>query len=342
MSDSSGISRRNFFGAGVTAGTIAALGTAVPLLGANTAGAAAARTFTGIGLALEFDGAPAGLLSGAEGGGLLSAKVADGATGAASASSFSGFSPGFPEPQPIKLYFGGSLSSKVLDWFASKDGSPHNVDVVMFDTVTGNEVYRLQMSRVVVGSFGLETLDASKTDVLEFVATLVPGQVSHVLTKKAKITGLGTKSKVLRSNLFRFFVQGLEQSTQYTVSVENLSFTRKLRLAPANDGRGSFNVLPGGPSGVDTIEAVLSLGAAGPFYQWFADQWSGKPSAKAGQVQLLTPDGQTSLATIDLIGLEPLGVSTPFDSTPASDSVARVKVSLLARDIKFNLKDLAA
>jgi hypothetical protein len=336
MSDSSGISRRNFFGAGVTAGTIAALGTAVPLLGASsTAAAAVSSTFSGGFLALEVDGVHAGLLTGADGGGLMSPKLVVAPTGS-QPRGLPGSNAGPPEPQPIKLTFGGNLSVKALDWLMAKDASPHNADVVMYESATGNELYRLSMTRVIVASFGLLKIDAARNEALEFSATLFPAQVGQVFMKGTKFAAGSGKQRVLRSNLFRFFVQGLEQSTQHTRSVENLSFARNLRLGPGTDGRSTFDVIlaPGG--GIDTIEAVLPLSVAGPFYQWIADQWSGKPTERAGQVQLLAVDGKP-VATIDLIGLRPLGVSTPFDGAAAGDGIVMVKVSLIAADIKFNL-----
>jgi hypothetical protein len=340
MSDSSGISRRNFFGAGVTAGTIAALGTAVPLLGSNTAAAAVSSTFSAAFLALEFDGTHAGLLTGADGGGLMSPRITTAPLGS-QPRGLPGSNAGPPEPQSINLTFGGNLSVKALDWLMAKDASPHNVDVVMYQTATGNEIYRLSMSRVIVANFGLAKLDATRNESLEFSATLFPAQASHVFMSGTKFAAAAGKQKLARANLFRFFVQGLEQSTQQTRSVEHLSFTRNLRLGPSMDGRSAFDVVltPGG--GIDTIEAVLPLGAAGPFYQWMSDQVAGKPADRAGQVQLLAADGKT-VATIDLIGLRPLGVSTPFDAASGGDSFPLVKVSLIAGDIKFNLKDLAS
>lgn len=332
MSDSSGISRRNFFGAGVTAGTIAALGTAVPLLGMSSAAAAAvSRTFAGAMLALEVDGAHAGFVNGAEGGGFQGI-LSPQASGAASTtrSVVAGF-----KQVPLKIAFSSGISSKVLDWFAASDMTPRNVDLVLGDGA-GTEIFRLSLRSARVIEFGVGKLDASSNELLEFFVTLLPEQTLQQLGSKGKIAATGLKQKPIRVNSFRFFIQGLEASTQLTSQIDAFS----TRIEVLADGTGRSTTRQFGTPDFDLVTARVALGTAGPLYQWSADFIAGKASELAGQIQLLALDGKPA-ATIDLIGLRPLRVATPFAGLNTPESVPAIKLELQPAGIRFNLKDLA-
>jgi hypothetical protein len=332
MSDSSGISRRNFFGAGVTAGTIAALGTAVPLLGTSSAAAAAvSRTFTGAMLALEVDGTPAGVVNGAEGGGFQGI-LSQQATSAASTtrSIVAGF-----KQVPLKIAFSGGISGKVLEWFAACDMTTRNVDLVLADGV-GTQIFRLSLRSARVIEFGVGKLDASSSELLEFVVTLLPEQTFQQLGGNGKISGTGLKQKTIRVNSFRFFIQGLEASTQQTSQIEAFS----TRIEVFGDGTGSSTTRQFGTPEFELVTAKVALGSAGPLYQWFSDFIAGKASERAGQIQLLALDGKP-VATIDLIGLRPLRVATPFAGLNTPESVPAIKLEFQPTGIRFNLKDLA-
>ncbi len=332
MSDST-ISRRGFFGgAGTTAGALAALGSA-GLLGATagTAQAAVGRTYAGIGLALEIDGAFAGMLTGASGGGPY-LELAEARVGAAQAPRRA---VGSTRQKPVTISFTAGMSAAALEWIVGP-AAPRGVTIVMFELATQADLYRLNMISTVVTAFSLPNLDGGGSDSLEFTATLDCLESTQQLTgRKGKLSVPLPKQKAIRVNGFRLFIEGLEQSTQRTRTLNGVGLKRRL----ATTSSGARIAPEAALTEFQDLEAIIALEGAAAMYQWFGDALVGRKAQRAGQLQLLAVDGQ-QVATVDFIGLVPLAVSPPYDG--GSETVPMVRLELFVEEIRFNFKAMAA
>jgi len=332
MSDST-VSRRGFFGAaGTTAGALAALGSC-GLLGAaaGTAQAAVGRTYTGFGLALEIDGKFAGFLTGASGGGPSAVQVMEELGASVQRNSL------IAQQTPVSISFSTGIGVAAMEWMANPASQPRDVTILMYETATFTEIYRLSMSGVMCTAFSLSTLDAGSSELLEFTATLLAENSTHQFGAKGKLNVPAPKLKALRANNFRFFIDKLEASTQRARSVKGVSMTRPTAITSKGTSRfrEAGTLIPAYPK----FEAAIAMDGAPALYQWLGEAFSGKASDRPGQLQLMGPDGRPALI-VDFIALLPLAASAPYDGGNAA--VPAVKLELLPAEIRFNFKGMGA
>lgn len=322
--NASRMTRRDLFaGAGMTAGAIAALGSAGGLTYAPAAQAAALRDrkYFASFVALELDGAYAGNLVSAEGGEPVLVPPDPiqqvGETKYAASTTTLRY-----EPMRLRL---GDMSAAVFKWIGdtSRTGPvSRNAAVITYD-LDGREVYRLDARGVRPTAISTDGLDPGSKEPLRFDLTLVPTSSSHVLTAKTNsAVKTGLKSKMLIRSNFKLYIQGLESTTLRVRGIE--SFGLRARA----DG-----VLVPTP-----LKFTLSFKDAPAMLTWMNDTLAGKTGARDAELQFLSPDLSKVMASAVFTQLTILRVSCPAQ---ANDLIQSVDVECAPASLTFNMGELA-
>jgi hypothetical protein len=312
-------------GAGMTAGTIAALGGATGMAFAPVAQAAVLkdRKYFATYVALEFDGDYAGNLVSAEGGEPV---ITPAQPETISGTSKIPATPAMLRYEPLRLRL-GDMSAAVFKWIGdtSRIGpSPRHASVISYD-IEGRENYRLAAEDVRPVSIMTDGLDTAAKDLFRFELMLQPSRSTHVLGNKSNVavkTGLKSKA-IIRSN-FRLYVQGYESTTLQVRTIE--PFGLKAR--------------PDGVLAPTALKFTMLFTSAAPLFAWMQSTLDGKDGGRRGQLQLLSTDLKTALATFDFAGLTILRISCPAQT--GLDSLQHVEVECQPTSLTFNTNELAA
>lgn len=308
------LTRRDLFvGAGMAAGGIAAIGGLAASAYTPVARAAALkdRTYFATYVALELDGNYAGNLASAEGGEPVVVS---------------------PPPElavryePLRLRL-GDMSPALFKWIGDASrGAPQALPVsVISCDLEGRENYRLSAQGVRPVSIMTDSFDGGAKEPFRFELTLQPSTSSHVLsTKSNSAVKLGLKSKgMLRSN-FRLYIQGYETTTLQVRSVEPFG------LRARADG-----VLVPTP-----LKFTMLFNSAAPLFTWMQGTLDRKgETTRQAQLQILSADLKTALATADFTGMTILRMSCPAQA--GSDSFQHVEVECQPSTLTFNMNQLA-
>jgi len=308
------LTRRDLFvGAGMTAGAIAALGGVAG--SAYTPAARAAvlkdRKYFATYVALEVDGTYAGNLASAEGGEPVVVSSS-------------------PELlvryEPLRLRL-GDTSGAVFKWIADTSrGVPQALPVsVISCDFEGRENYRLSAQGVRPVSIMTDSLDAGAKDPFRFELTLQPTTSSHVLgTKSNSAVKLGLKSKGLFRSNFRLYIQGVDSAALPVRSIEPFGLR----------ARADGVLVP------TTLKFTMLFGSAAPLFTWMQSTLDRKGDARQAQLQMLSGDLKTALATVDLTGLTILRMSCPAQT--GADSFQHVEIECQPSTLTFDMNELAA
>lgn len=315
--------RELFAGAGMTAGAIAALGSAGGLAYTPAAQAAALRDrkYFSSYVALELDGAYAGNLVSAEGGEPVLVPPDPiqqvGETKSAGAATTLRY-----EPMRLGL---GDMSAAVFKWIGdtSRTGPvSKNAAVITYD-MDGRELYRLDGRGVRPTAIKTDVLDPASKELLRFHLTLVPASSSHVLsTKTNAVVKTGLKSKALFRSNFRLYIQGLESTTLKVRGIESFG------LQARADG-----VLVPTP-----LRFTLGFKDAAAMFTWMNDTLAGKAGARDAELQFLSADLSRVAASAVFTQLTILRVSCPAQ---ANDLIQSVDVECAPAALTFNMGELA-
>jgi hypothetical protein len=305
-------------------------------LGAGSA-QAATRGYGTVDMALEIDGTNAGQLTGASGGGAVPQMSGEATSSTRRPQNeLVGIS-----QEPVTIYFTSGLEARALDWFNGWTQQPRNVAIVMYERTTFNEVYRLTMTNARVTGFILPVLNSASADAIEFSVTLLAEHTHHEFANgKSKVVPVKAPKNV-RVNAFRFFIDKLEQATQYTRSIEGIA-VKQVTSASATGGFESAKNRGTSVIQYPSFEVSFSLNGAAAIHLWFTEMLNNRRAPRQGQLQLqgTTPKGFATVAMVDFVGLQPIKASAPFDGS-GEDGIAAVKVVLLPEEVRLNLKSLA-
>ena len=288
------MSRRDLFlGAGLTAGTLAALGAVggVAYAPATQAAVSKSRKFFATNVLLELDGQSAGRLIAAEGGEPVIVPAA-GAVGGQKVQTQTTL-----RYEPLSLIL-GDMSAAMYDWIGKATigaATPHQVQVIT-SNLDGKEIYRLAMQNVRLTEIRLDDFDVSAgNDTVRFHVRMAPGQSAHQFGGKGIVNSpiVQKRSRLTRAN-FRLYIQGLEAATIRATSIDSI------RLQARDDGTL-------GPS---PLKFAVPFNDAGPLFTWMQDTLTGKASARPGELQILTPDLKNVASSVSFSQLSILRISS--------------------------------
>jgi hypothetical protein len=319
------LTRRDFFaGAGMAAGAVATIGGIAGSAFTPAAQAAVLkdRKYFATYVALELDGAYAGNLASAEGGEPV---IVPGQPEMTTGTTKTPATVTTVRYEPLRLRL-GDMSAAVFKWIGDTSTSgprPAAVTVISCD-FEGRENYRLVAQEVRPISIMTDSFDASAKESLRFELTLQPTTSSHVLsTKPNSAVKLGVRSKaILRSN-FRLYIKDYDSASLQIRSIE--PFGLKAR--------------PDGLLVPTTLKFTMLFASAAPLFNWMQGTLAGKDGGRPAQLQILSPDLKTALATIDFTGLTILRISCPAQT--GGDSFQHVEVECQPTTLTFNMNELA-
>ncbi|MDO8357567.1 MAG: phage tail protein [Nitrospirota bacterium] len=269
----------------------------------GTAEAAVARTFSGVNIALELDGAPAGFIEAVQGGNAF----ADILVEAVGPDAIQRKRPGPVkfEDLVIEVRLDGDAKA-LMSWITetlTKGSTPRNGAVVYAD-INFTEVKRLEFFNAVLTEVALPAADASDGKKLAALTLRITPQTTRLAGSKGKkLSGIAAKSKRLLNSNFRFNVQGLEKACVRIGKVE--SIVAKRPVAGSAVGQDRLKQSAPGVLDCSIVRLTLPEADAGPFYTWFDDTVvKGRPGGElAGLLEWLDPTLKVVLASVQLAGL---------------------------------------
>ena len=316
--DATQISRRDlFFGAGMTAGAIAAIGGLAHAPAAQAA-LSKSRQYFATHVLMELDSVSAGRVSSAEGGEpFLNHTVGD-----------FGQRTSQIAYQPLTVQL-GDMSPALYDWIGKATvgtATPRAVNVITL-TSDAKEIYRLTMQNVRLSEVQLDTLSSSSTEAARFTVKMTPGTSAHQFGKGGSGILPSAKVSPIISSNFRLYIQGVEAATTRARSIDPVG----MRIVPTSTGSGSLPV----PM---TLRFSVPFVEAGLLFTWMQDTLAGKGGLRQGELQLLSRDLSKVVASVGFSQLMITRISCPAESS--SGGIQHAEVECAPAAVTFNMGEL--
>ena len=232
--------------------------------------------------------------------------------------------------QTLKLRVPAAMTAKLYNWILV-EGFASLVSLIVIHGAKLEEMYRLEIHDARISEITLPDLHASgETTPVTFDVTVSMRDARHVFAGKGrKMPAFAGKSQALTTNAFQMFIQGYESIAPRIVSVGSIG---RIQPVPGADQRAEKQPVVPKPMSVS-----LDVDAARPLMEWCDSAARGSVGEKPGLINLFGPEGKVQ-ASIDLIGLFPRRVTSPFPGT--SGELPLVEVVLESREQRYNFKSL--
>jgi phage tail-like protein len=294
------------------------------------------RSFATGSFALELGGAKIGFARSFRGG----SAVAEVITEKVGSDKFARKHIGPPRYEDLELQVGFGLKNELYDWiaaswdqqYARKDGA---VVVSGFD---GKALSRLEFVQALVTEVTVPKLDGASKDPAFLTVKLSP---ELVRAKKGDGKATGTigknEQKLFLPSNFRVSIDGLDCTKIATVD----ALTVKQQTVSESIGSVRDLEREVGAMEFPNLEIALAANAAETWRTWFADfvinGKNGPENEKNGKIELLSPNRQTVLATITLLGLGIYRLDDDWTGADSAEKVRRVHAELYCEQMKFGI-----
>jgi phage tail-like protein len=294
------------------------------------------RSFVSGSFALELGGATIGFARAFRGGGA----VAEVVTEKVGDDRIARKHIGPPRYEDIELQVGFGMKNELYDWIAAswdrqyvrKDGA-----VVVAD-FAGKAASRLEFAHALVTEVTVPKLDGAAKDPAYLTVKLSP-ELVRVKKGDGKVAGTIGKNeqKLFLPANFRVTIDGLDCTK--VARVDALTVKQQTVADDIGDARDSMRE----PGTIEFPNLKVALAAAGAetWRTWFADfvldGKNGAENEKNGKIELLSPNRQTVLATITLLGMGIYRLDDDWTGAEAADKVRRVHAELYCEQMKFSI-----
>jgi phage tail-like protein len=293
------------------------------------------RSFAAGSFALELDGAKIGFARSFRGGGA----VAEVITEKLGPDRIARKHIGPPRYEDIEVQVGFGLKNELYGWiaasweqkYARKDGA-----VVVADA-TGKALSRLEFFQALVTEVTVPKLDGASKDPAFLTVKLSP---ELVRTKKGDGKATGTigknEQKLFLPSNFRVTIDGLDCTKIATVDALTV------KQHAATDDIGDARDMEREPAVTEfpNLKIALAANGADSWRTWFSDfvinGKNGQENEKSGKIELLSPNRQTVLATITLLGLGIYRLDDDWTGE-AADKVRRVHAELYCEQMRYSI-----
>jgi phage tail-like protein len=247
---------------------------------------------------------------------------------------------GPPKYEDIELQVGFGLKNELYDWIAAswdqtyqrKDGA-----VVVTD-LAGKGVLRLEFAHALVTEVTVPKLDGAAKDPA-FLTVKVSPELVRARQGDGKVTGtLGkNEQKLFLPANFRVTIDGLDCTKIASVD----ALTVKVQTVSDDIGRLRDIAREAGSIEFPNLKIALAASAAETWRTWFSDfvinGKNGAENEKNGKIELLSPNRQTVLATITLLGMGIYRLEDDWTGADGADKLRRVHAELYCEQMKFGI-----
>ena len=239
---------------------------------------------------------------------------------------------------PVGLGFVAESLSKWINETLATSPTSKNGAIVYVNPMNYQEVKRLEFFNAMLTEVTVLALDFTIKATQALTLRITP-QTTRLVGSTGKILSstLGTQSKSVLSNFFRFNVQGLEKACGRISKVDSIVARRS--VAGAVVGQDKFMQSAPGVLDCSIVRITLPEADAGPFYAWFNDSVVGGKAGgeRAGLLEWLDSTLKTVVASVQLGGLGIVRYAPNPINASTAGSPAIVQVDMYCESINLNI-----
>jgi phage tail-like protein len=206
--------------------------------------------------------------------------------------------------EDIVLTCGANFSIPFYQWLAGTLGQqgPRKNGAIVTVNQNGQIIDRREFQNTLIKEVQFPALDGASNEPAYFTVTLTPERIRYQSASGQAGPPPRADLASLSASRFRLQIQGLEPACAFVQHIDSLVVSQEI-ISYRDGGTGGESKVRAGRLQVGNVVVTLPQHQAGLFTAWFSDfvlQGQVAGNLKQGTLELLSPDGQSVLATVAL------------------------------------------